>query len=83
MSNNQLFQQKYLEPLTNEKCEFFARCLAKDANYIRDPMEDGEFLGLPDDARHAFREMAAEYAQILDVDAHSPAFYPDVEEVGG
>ena len=62
------FQTKYLNPLPNGRVEFFARCLARDAKYIRDPIEPKEFEKMVDEVRHSFREMAAEYATILGID---------------
>ena len=62
------FQQKFLNPLPNTDCECFSHVLALQANYIRN-ITDESFANLPDEPRHAFREMAAEYAELLGIDA--------------
>ena len=60
------FQQRYLVPLPNVRVEGFAYILAMQAGYVREPVGT-EFEKLPDEVRHSFREMAAEYAAIVGV----------------
>ena len=65
------YEQKYLDPLANERVEYFARFLAKDAKYIRNPLNPSEFDKLPIEAKHEFRRIAAQYALVLGIYAHS------------
>jgi flagellar biosynthesis/type III secretory pathway protein FliH len=74
MSSEQEFQQKYLAEFKNPLVEHLARSLSQQAGYIR---EYSDFTKLPDDAVHSFREMAAEYASILEVDPYTYTSYKE------
>ena len=61
------FDARLLSVLANEKVEYLARHLARDAGQIRNPLDEREFDRVPDDVKYVCRKMAVEYAEILDI----------------
>ena len=61
------FEVRLLNVLMNEKVEYLARHLARDAGQIRSPMDEKAFLNLPTEVQYACRKMAVEYAEILNI----------------
>ena len=59
------FQEEYLVPFPNRAVENFAAILAVQAKFIR---VTGDYEKMDKQARHAYREIAAEYAALLGVD---------------